>query len=163
MPVQTSPHLSVPPVDGAGEGGAPLAGHHVHELLEGDGGGGAGVSEHEMENRELKVYSLPVGQVNETVNLLGRNLILELLLINDDQELGPRNLSKPLRVELVEYRPPFVFEKKLLSSEVLLVRAKFGSLISDPWEWETDNRRNNLTSAFIAKNEKDKKFHYHSV
>ena len=46
MPVLPSPHLPVSPVDGAGEGVCPPAGHHVHELLEGDGRAAAGAPEH---------------------------------------------------------------------------------------------------------------------
>ena len=46
MPVLPSPHLPVSPVDGAGEGVGPPAGHHVHELLEGDGRAAAGAPEH---------------------------------------------------------------------------------------------------------------------
>ena len=49
-PCQTCPPSSVSPVDGAGEARRPLAGHHVDELLEGDGGGGAGVSGHQHVN-----------------------------------------------------------------------------------------------------------------
>ena len=59
----------------------------------------------------------------ETVDFLGRNLISELLLIDDDKKLWPRNLTKSLRIELVKYCPPFVFEKQLLHPQVFLIGA----------------------------------------
>ena len=52
---------------------------------------------------------LLVSQLDEAVNLLGRDLRLELLLIDDDEELGPRNLAKSLRIKLIKYIPPFIF------------------------------------------------------
>ena len=52
---------------------------------------------------------LLVSQLDEAVNLLGRDLRLELLLIDDDEELGPRNLAESLRIKLIEYISPFIF------------------------------------------------------
>ena len=62
---------------------------------------------------QCQLYSL-VSQLDEAVNLLGRDLRLELLLIDDHEELGPRNLAKALRIKLIEYISPFIFQQKLL-------------------------------------------------
>ena len=53
---------------------------------------------------------LLVSQLDEVVNLFWRDLRLELLLIDDDEELGPGNLAKSLRIKLIEYISPFIFE-----------------------------------------------------
>ena len=62
---------------------------------------------------KCKLYLL-VSQLDEVVNLFWRDLRLELLLIDDDEELGPRNLAKALRIKLIEYISPFIFQQKLL-------------------------------------------------
>ena len=59
--------------------------------------------------RVSSLYLL-VSQLDEVVNLLWRDLRLELLLIDDDEELGPGNLAKSLRIKLIEYISPFIFE-----------------------------------------------------
>ena len=59
------------------------------------------------------LYSL-VSQLDEAVNLFRRDLRLELVLIDDDEELGPGNLAKSLWIKLIEYIPPFIFEQELL-------------------------------------------------
>ena len=58
---------------------------------------------------QCQLYLL-VSQLDEVVNLLWRDLRLELLLIDDDEELGPGNLAKSLRIKLIEYISPFIFE-----------------------------------------------------
>ena len=62
---------------------------------------------------KCKLYLL-VSQFDEVVNLFWRDLRLELLLIDDDEELGPGNLAKSLRIKLIEYISPFIFEQELL-------------------------------------------------
>ena len=69
-------------------------------------------------------HHLLVRQINQVFSFPQRNLIFELLLIDDDKKFRPWNLTKPLRIKLIKYCPPFVFEKQLLQSQILLLGAR---------------------------------------